>query len=238
MKFIFIFATFFSIPSLFGQHLLDFSMSSCSERSYPEFIRNRIVYKEMNDEILTVRLALVLNCCPDIDLRINYENDSLFVQIEDTASMLCMCECCFEIVIRASGIPNTDFTMIYEKEEINIDDEIFKTVYTPYELEEHPYKYAFPTYDELHVYEQQTEEMNQITEDDQRVGLWRFSKDERNLLAFYKIDNNGKSKMDWRALYDVEGKLISIGGNVGLGNSSTADKRDYYRLFNINENDD
>ena len=237
MKFAVVFVTCFFVPNLFGQQLIDFSTSSCSEHSYPEFIKRRVISKELEKEILTVRLGLVLNCCLEPDVRLNYMNDSLFIQIQNISSTVCGCECCFEITIRATGIPNTDFTVIYEKESLHFGDYL-ETIYVPYILYEHPSKYAFPTYDELKAFEKDTGEMNLVAENDQRVGLWRIMGDTKNYLSKYRIDERGISKCEWSASYDIDGELLEVCGWDGMSEFSCAEKRDYYKLFGIDVNTD
>lgn len=217
----------------FGQELVNFSVSSCSEKSYPEYIRSRVIRKEIENDTLELRLGLVLNCCIDPEIILSLKNDSLFVQIDNVSDILCMCECCFEIEITATGFASSTFQVVYKKPEFNINSEDFETIYSEYPLEANSRKYAFPSPDELELHEERKVEMNQLTEDSLKIGLWEIPKDRHSYLTFYVIDEKGKSQLDWYVAYDLDGTLDSISGLDGLGNRVNADRYSYYRLFGL-----
>jgi hypothetical protein len=148
-----------------------------------------------------------------------------------------MCNCCFEVTIKTTGIPDSNLSVIYRKAGIKFTRDSIIDSYTSFKLEEHPRKYIFPTLTELEAIENYSGQINQLTVDGQKIGLWKKapnnSSSAAHYLTYFTIDNSGKSNRDWFATYDSDDKLISIGGRDGLGENQSATSRDYYLLFGI-----
>ncbi len=218
----------------FGQTLMDYNFFSCSERSYPEFIRHRIVSKEKNEDSLTIRIALVLNCCTDPELELSISNDSLFVTIQNTSETICGCNCCFELEMKLAELFTDSLKIFYMKEEIVFTQDDISSVYEPFELKESKDKYVFPTPSELQKFESFDGDVNLLTDNGKKTGLWRHSTEKYNYLSYYHLDENGELLSRWRAIYSLEGQLEEICGYDNVGDiSSCASSYDYNHLFGI-----
>lgn len=231
MKILVVLVSIFLVSVVYTQEVINFDVSSCSEKSYPEFIRNRVISKELNSDTLTLRVGLVLNCCIDPDLILTYKDDSLYIEITNVATSICMCECCFELEIKATGIPNTNFQVIYKKEEWKFIDDRIPTYYSYYPLTEHSSKYAFPTPTELENYKDYSGKMNQLTNDGQKFGFWNIKTEKSYYFAHYILDKDGKSQSEWSATYDINGELKMVCGSDGLDEYLCAERMDYYLIF-------
>ncbi len=222
----------------FGQELVDYNLSSCEERSYPEYIRSRVIYKNIENDTLGLRLGLVLNCCIDPAISLSFRNDSLFVQIDNIANSICACECCFEIEITATGFEDIPFEIIYKKPEFNFNSDDFETIYVDYTLEMSSRKYIFPNPEEVIAYKAYNGRFNQLTEDSLKFGLWENSKDSLNYLTFHYINDLGVSKMEWGARFNKDGLLLDICGRNGFNELTCASRREYLHLFGIDDSDE
>jgi len=220
----------FSLNS-FGQMLMDWYYSSCSEKSYPELIQHRIVSQERIEDTLRLSVAVVLNCCINPELKVSKSNDSLFFWVNNKSDIMCMCKCCFELNLEFSGITDDSIKIIYAKEELDLSSEGFNYEFVSTQLFESPYKYGFPPPAELKTYENYEGEINQLSEDGEKIGLWRREGESHNYLFYTSPTHNPLPK--WYASYTKEGELVDICGYDVFGESSNIEARTYYNLFGI-----
>ena len=134
-----------------AQEIVNTSLSSCDEKSNPIYIRNRLIEKEIKQDTLFLNVGLILNCCITPNPILTYKNDTLFLEIANTSDLWCACECCFELKIEATGIPDTNFILMLQSKANDITNEGFidRTKYR--EIKQYKNKYIFPSIEELEV---------------------------------------------------------------------------------------
>ncbi|MCH2225733.1 MAG: hypothetical protein MK066_13260 [Crocinitomicaceae bacterium] len=213
-----------------AQEVVETSLSSCDNKSYPEYIRNRLIEKEVKDDTLFLNVGLVLNCCPSPTPKLTYRNDSLFLEIIDNSEIWCACECCFELQIKATGIADTNFTLIHQFEMSDFADNGFIDWTEYHELKQYRNKYIFPSQEKIN----EAVDINQKDSLGRKIGTWYILYDNSNKVKYrvnYVIDENGESKADWSVRYSEEGIMTEICAKTGVNEVTCADKYDYDKIM-------
>ena len=210
-----------------AQELVETSLSSCDSKSYPEYIRDRLISKELKSDTLILKLGLVLNCCPSPKPSLTFKNDTLFIQITDTSHIFCACECCFELQLKATGIPDTNFILIQQFEASDLTNKGFVD-WTEYrELKHHKNKYIFPDLEEINSFTL----FNQTNEDGLKIGLWNIyyeNSEKIRYKAYYSIESSKEATVLWSIMYNLDGEIIEVCAKTGK-NESTCVEGDVYR---------
>jgi hypothetical protein len=153
------------------------------------------------------------------------------MMVNDTSSMWCGCDCCFELEIKATGVPDTNFILIYEIEEDTISKNgEFGTQTNQYLLKQSASKYIFPKLSDVKKYR----EVNQKNDDGERIGLWEFYYEENkriNIRALYREDEEGYHRIEWKIIYDEEGNISEVCAVNYKDNSTCITIEDYLRLM-------
>lgn len=217
----------------FGQTLLDYHFSSCSEKSYPEYIRHRIISQERTGNITRLSLGIILNCCIDPELELSVSHDSLFVKIVNNSDVICGCSCCFELEMEIGELQTDSLKVIYMKEETVLLEDRIESTYRSFELKEIHNKYVFPTPSELIEFENYNGVINQFDEKGNRIGLWRETKEPFEFISYYELEENGKFLSKWNAIYLLDGTLQEICGSDDVNGYTCASAYDYHHLFEI-----
>lgn len=212
--------------TIIAQNVHEIELSSCDNKSYPEFIRNRLISKEIKNDTLFLNLGLVLNCCPSVNPKLKYRNDTLFIEIIDDSEIWCACECCYELQMKVTGIPDTNFTLIQPIEMSDfVDNQIVD--WTEYrELKQYESKYIFPSSDRINA----IVDFNQFDSLGRKIGVWNILYDNSQKVKYrfnYFIDANGKSQIEWSVTYNEEGIIIEICARTEANEITCADKIDY-----------
>ncbi|MDX2361983.1 MAG: hypothetical protein QNK23_14330 [Crocinitomicaceae bacterium] len=218
-----------------AQEVVHTTVSDCDKKSYPEYIRNRLIEKELKEDTLFLNVGLVLNCCLSPMPKLIYRDDTLFLEIIDSSDIRCACVCCFEIQVKAIGIPDTNFTLIHQYEASDITNEGFID-WTEYKmLKKYKNKYIFPSPEEL----DNISEYDQISSSGSKIGAWNIYYDNSEKVkykVFYFIDVEGESKIAWSIRYDEEGEISEICGRTGENESTCAEGIQYNKLMGGHEN--
>jgi hypothetical protein len=136
------------------------------------------------------------------------------MQIIDNSEIWCACECCFEMQMKVTGIPDTNFTFVHQIATTELTNEGYKGSIEYQELKKLKNKYIFP---ELQEIESKTE-FNQTNRDGLKIGVWTryFEKSKKiHFKIFYDIDQNGNSIVLWEVEYDREGEIIIVCARTG-----------------------
>jgi hypothetical protein len=205
-------------------------MSDCDNNSFPEYIRNRIVSKELNNDTLKLSIGFTVNCCLSPKPVINHINDTLYIEIENVSKMYCACECCFELNFILKDKFDSALVVVYKKKETIIKDKEFQDSMTYQVLSYSNNKFLFPTMEEINSHQIS----NKLNEFGCRIGLWRIEND--NLIIadiYYSETATDKQIIEWSVLYDSKGLINEICSyNVNQNTTICADKKEYDKLMN------
>jgi len=216
-----------------AQEVINTSLSSCDSKSNPAYIRDRLIEKELKNDTLFLNVGLVLNCCPSLNTELTYRNDTLFLKITDESDITCMCECCFELQIKAIGVPDTNFTLIHQFETLDLSTEDFTYKIEGRELRYFKSKYIFPSLEEMNDFT----EVNLTDSKGRKVGIWDILYEETEKVKYrrkYFINDQGESKVSWIVRFDEEGSIEEVCGSTKENTSACVEKYGYDKLFNNN----
>ncbi|MFN5982896.1 MAG: hypothetical protein ACK476_18970 [Fluviicola sp.] len=211
IKYFIYFLFVFLVNSTSAQEVVETSLSSCDNKSYPEYIRNRLIEKEIMNDTLFLNVGLVLNCCPNPIPKFTYRNDSLILEILDDSEMWCTCYCCFEMQIKVVGIIDTNFTLFQKIETSK------QTEYS--ELKKLTNKYVFPSLKEINS----TTQVNQTNKDGLKVGIWNMYYENSEVVKYktlYSINSSNESEITWCVKYDIDGKISNVSSKMEIYEST------------------
>lgn len=230
-----LFISFFLIFSFsaFAQQVVKTSVSACDHRSDPYFMyQNRLISKEIINDTLNLQIGIVRNCEFFPEIKVEYNSDSLVLDIQNSSELYAACECCFEMNIQLVGIPDTNFTLynVFEATDFNKSDgfiewtEIRKMRY-------HQSKYVLPTPEQIKNFAAK----NKLNENGLKVGPWEIvGESGRKYKAFFAIDDSGRSRAKWSIAYDEKGELTEVCGKQDDSNESTcADAYEYKKFLEL-----
>jgi hypothetical protein len=210
-----------------SQRVIDTQISGCDTKSDSEYIRNRLIAKELKQDTLTLNLGLVLNCCVTPNPSVTFINDTLFLQIRNDSDIWCACNCCFELTITIKGIPDTMFTLIQRVETREFVNNAVEKRSLNQELKQHRNKYIFPDPDEIGTFNG----VNQRNSDGEKIGRWNEKKNnDVKHTIYYAINQYEKSVPLWWMMQDNSGDLIEICAKKG-SSSICIDANEYKALF-------
>jgi len=223
----------------FAQDVVSVGISDCDSKSDPFYIyRNRLISKEINNDTLSLQIGVVRNCSFEPKIALTQKGDSLIIEIDNISEMWMGCECCYEMNIKAIGVKDTNFVLVHKYTASDFTKEGFKEWDAYSKMISNQNKYIFPSITEI----EQLEAKNCYNADSLKVGPWHiYDKATKRLIAkaLFYIDDKGKSKALWSAIFNANGELIEICGNRGAdsdGNSyETCATREQYMKLNINE---
>lgn len=231
MKFILIILSvvYFSFDSI-CQELINYSMSDCDNNSFPEYIRNRIVSKELGNDTLKLSIGFTANCCLSPKPVINHVNDTLYIEIENVSKMYCACECCFELNFVIKDEFDSSFVVVYKKMETVFKDTTFQYLMTYQVLLYSNNKFLFPSMEEINKHQIG----NTLNDKGCRTGLWRIEKDNLIIADVYYSENTiDKQIIEWSVIYDSKGLIKEIcSHNEDPNLTICAKKTDYDKLMN------
>jgi hypothetical protein len=212
MKVIFNILLFLFGSTAFTQEVVDVSISSCHNETAADHIKNRLIEKGMSGDTAIISIGLIQNCdvLPEFHLRL--DQDTLFLTIENKSNIRAACECCFEFTIKASGIKDTNFILVYNYPKIVISENGFSEEVESQILNIHENKYIFPTLNEIN----ENSKSNQLNSDSLRVGIWDTYFDSTAIIrnkAYYFVDSNGQNRLKWIVYYDEQGEMVKVGGS-------------------------
>jgi hypothetical protein len=137
------------------QRLIDFSLSECQKGVNIYVIKDRIVSKKFYKDTLSLTIGLKENCCLSPSPEITLVNDTLYLKLNLTNDMFCMCDCCFNldlnievesepkvVMLRKSELVNSKhFIEIFEDDDMYSDYEMRVLIETQDDSIEFKYKY-------------------------------------------------------------------------------------------------
>lgn len=230
----------FIIVNSIAQNIVDLDVSSCDMDSQPEYIyKNRLISKSIINDTLNLHIGVVQNCDfnPKIGLFMN--EDSLIVQIENTSEFWAACECCYELVINATGIKDTNFVLMREYKVINSDENNEGKKIKKYaEIKHYRNKFIFPTLSEI----MDSVSKNRYQNDSLKVGYWSSYYEGTKKLktkVFYFINSQGESQTNWYAIFDKNQKLTEVCKIIGADSKGISHSfcltGNQYRRYILNE---
>lgn len=193
----------------YSQEVLDVSMSSCNKDVVSEYVKNRLIYKTSLGDTTIFSVGLVQNCGIHPKFDLIESNDTVYFSIKNTSDIRDACDCCFEFTIKALGIKDTNFVLVYSYPDFTIGKEDF-IEQTEYEiLKIHTNKYVFPSLDEIN----DSSKTNQWNTDSLKIGIWNIYYDSTSILmrkSFYYVDSEGQERLKWFVNYSVEGEIVGV----------------------------
>ncbi len=173
--------------------------SECNGDLDPESLIDRVISKTLIGDSLFLTLGLQEPCCFQFNPAISFQNNTLNVEIDDTAPEVhngiienpdCSCECCFELTLVLTGIKDTSFF-------VSVEGVSIPHTQVPYKV--YPIKYE--------IYENDT--VNKLNKYGMREGVWLEFDDSTSLLK-YKHFFEGKRSIQkalWIETYSINGTL-------------------------------
>ena len=220
-----------------SQTVVGLNMSSCEKNSYPEYIHdNRLISNELINDTLILKIGIVRNCDYSPKAQMSLRNDSLILELTNISEVSAMCDCCFELEIKAIGISDTNYNIYGIYRFSDITDKGFIEWTETSEIHTFKNKYLFPTNEEIQSYT----EFNKLNDDGLKIGLWdfiEFGTKKVKAKIFYFIDDMGESRSSWYILYDKKGKfqeacaLKSIDKNR-ISSFTCITEEQYFKIFN------
>ena len=200
---IIIFFTLISFTIL-CQKLVGFKLSDCHNNSYPEYIRNRIVSKKLENDTLKLSIGFSENCCFSPQPIVNLKKDTLYIEIDNISNRLCGCECCFKLEMSITNIQDTSIFVVYKKNVTILKDKEFQDSMTFQELTFSNNQFEFPTMNEFKSYTPN----NVTNETGIKIGLWRIWKD--NVISkdvYYSENIIDQGRVEWSMNYYPNGQI-------------------------------
>lgn len=214
-----------------SQEMISSSLSTCDLRSYPHYMNDRLIEKELDNDTLRLNVGLIMNCCNEIETSLNYKRDTLFLTLTDTSSMDCACDCCFELRIDALGITDTSFTLVYQLEDkVLVGANKVETRKTSKTLNKNISKYIFPGLEHMDRFHA----INRKNDEGQRIGLWEDYYSDTTTIKYktlYAFKSKGASETVWRISYDKKGEITEVCAVNKRGNMTCITNREYFRIM-------
>jgi predicted peptidase len=230
MKISKLFFLFFFVQLGYSQEVIETSIINCDSEYNPAFKQNRLLKKEVQEDTLNIEICLILNCCSNPSAQIDFTKDTLILEILDTSNMTCTCLCDFNINIKAKGVLDTNFTLLYKFRQGVYSDTTIKNSTIYQELKKLQNIYIFPTLDEINA----DYSFNQTNREGQKIGVWNtYQKHSKKVLTktYYSLDNQGVSQIVWKVEYDDKEELIEICTNKSNKILSCIDFKSYMILI-------
>jgi hypothetical protein len=192
--------SFIVLPLSFqAQKVLRHKLSSCDRNSYPEFMKERIISKNVRNDTLMMTLGFSENCCISFRPAISRNGDtlSLFNKPKEPDSLgfveeiVCMCDCCFELNLLIYPIRDTNFIFYFDNKPLHTSSEKYRTI-TP----------------RFTVYNGDT--INRINKYGHRQGVWRIYNQGTNALMkeiYFNEDFYEEGRFKWMKIYKSSGTL-------------------------------
>lgn len=234
-----LFLLFTSLISLtsFSQNIERVTIGECDRSSDPEYIYiNRLVQKTVLNDTLYLDIGIVRNCALETKVELSKSQDSLFIKIQNISDIWTACICCFELNIVATGITDTNFVLMLEKERIKFIDENGEKLPKKYtEIKTYSNKFIFPEIGEI----MDSESENQFYNDSLKVGYWSYYYEgtkRLNRKTLYFINDAGQSQTNWYANFDKKGNMIEVCRITGIDEQGARYancilREDYDKLF-------
>lgn len=226
----------------FSQTIVKQSLSSCDKNSNPEFLRNRIVSKEIINDTLHLKIGFKGQCALDVQAKLVASNDSLSLVLLDTSDVYAFCYCCYELHLTITGVPNENFVLVYPHHYTfyNQNGEETDTLVNEV-LTEQSNKFFYPLehqFRNIEVYTQRNAEGLRTgvwyTYDTTKVGL-------KDLLvlksaAFFAPPEAGKEKVLWTVQFKEDGTVKNVSVYIPYDDSwAEIEGSNYYRLIGKTE---
>lgn len=233
----------------FSQTIVKKHLSSCDKNSIPDYVRNRIVSKEITNDTLYLTVGFTGNCSMRIQPQLIASNDTLFLTLTNISDIFATCDCCYELGLIVTEIPNKNFTLVYQYHGSAYTTEMVGN--NPFTIEvdtllnevltEQPNKFIFPLENEF----RNIEVHNQLTPEGLRTGLWYKYDTTRVRLRkiftikyayFFAPPVAGKENLLWYVHLKEDWTVLGMSVYNSFGNSwRDMDGTTYYRLIGKTE---
>ncbi len=198
-----------------AQDVLSTGLSACDRNMRPELMRSRLISKEMHGDSLLLTIGFAENCSFRPDLRASFQNDTLFLFKKNLSESHAMCDCCFELTIALSGIPDTNFVLMMSGNELRQSRSPYVKLPDEYVAE-----YKSP--------------LNRVNKDKLRIGLWRtyYENSDQVQIEIYYSETWDVPERMWFKFYDKDGNLKEVGIRlVRHGTVIVYDAEDYSKIL-------
>lgn len=206
----------FLLNFIFSQEIVFSGLSDCDVNVFPAFVRERIVERHIIDDTLNMTIGFKANCCIETNPSALLSNDTLYLSTNNVSSDWCMCDCCFEMDLRISGISDTNFIL-------NVDGKVFLTHLS--------YRIMLP---DEYIFDEQTP-INRGNQNNLAIGLWRTFYENSKQIKFeeYYSEEWDEPIRVWYKSYDINGNLTSIGIRTRPnGPMMVLEPLEYFRILN------
>jgi len=197
--------------------LIGFTPSKCNESVPAYLIQNRVISKTISNDTFNLHIGFSENCCIEFDPLAHYKNDTLFIApYKKAPSILCDCNCCYELVLHFSGITDTSLHVSYRNKVLPVTQHPYPTQPISFEV------FEGDTVNMRNIYGFKEGVLEQVLHKDtiftydkgqlKMKEMWiRENKD--NYFAFYRIQEtyypNGKLKSRCQPKDKTKGDLLS-----------------------------
>ncbi len=176
-----------------SQEIIELRLSDCDSQTNLDLLKPRINSKKILNDTLLLSIGYKDNCCIEPKAKLNLNNDTLNIKINNTSDIWCACDCCFELDVKITGIKDTNFILV-------MNDQVFKTSTNRF--------YKLP---EDYNINRKTPN-NQHNEKGDKIGLWVSFHDNSTIIKseeYFLAENNQVVRV-WTKFYDNNGELESV----------------------------
>lgn len=115
--------------------LIGYTPSKCNESIPAYLVQNRVISKTISNDTFNLHIGFSENCCIEFDPLAHYKNDTLFIApYKKPPSILCDCNCCYELVLHFSGITDTSLHVSYRNEVLPVTQHPYPTQPISFEI--------------------------------------------------------------------------------------------------------
>lgn len=175
----------------YSQETISYNLSDCDSDSFVDFLRDRIVSKEIVDDSLYLRIGFSDNCCINPVPDVIQSNDTLFLSVKNNSDAHCKCQCCFELEMKIPNIRDTNFVLMWDG----------LTLKTQSKYQKLPHEYLI----------NENTPTNRFNKDNIKVGLWLEQKESgRKYEIYYEEHPKNMDQIKWIRAYNIGGELIEV----------------------------
>lgn len=208
---------FLQVFGLFAQSVCNFRLSPCKGLD-DIYSTERILSAKEENDTLTLELRVMLNCCVNAQVQVEFQKDTLVVVVKDTDQVWCACNCLYNLQLRISE-------MNLFKTPVRFNGNLL--------YPDTPDHFLFP----IDYQPAGKTQVNCLNAAREPIGYWvkitkssagRKIKIEQNYMLL-----NGVSQLVWEKISNRKGEVLEIGVLGNDGGFHLIDPANYEHLYHM-----
>jgi hypothetical protein len=218
----------------FTQEVVELKKSKCAVDTDIDFVQNRLISKKVVNDTLILSVELIQNCNCIVNAQIEYDSDTLIVEIKNNSELFSTCNCYYIFDLMILGVEDTSFVLKHKFGKTEFIDKEFKNVIKEEELS-YENKYTLPSFGEI----DKIREVNMVNYDSLKVGLWiDYFKDSEIIKEkiFYEVNANSSPYLNhfkWAVTYNEDSTIIGVCSIVKSRNRTTIECLDLDKYLKL-----